>query len=272
MVKASGRSRRRSPEEGGALRTASRGPLLRALLIVAVVAVFAAGLAALQPSRRATPSRRPSAAAPAGRTQLLSARVAETTTTVRPSGTNIADPTNPTTTTSTVPELLASHLLAGAVQVAADQRAAEHRAAREALARAERRAAYETRLRAAHRAAALRAAEHRAAERRAAAHRAAARRHHRTGTHTGTSVRRHRAGDLVGVATWYAWRPGQCATSYRPKGTRIWIEDLATHRTVSCLVTDYEPRSPGRVVDLDSGVFAELAPLAQGVIRVRVTW
>jgi hypothetical protein len=77
--------------------------------------------------------------------------------------------------------------------------------------------------------------------------------------------------DRVGDATWYAWHPGQCAVHYLPRGTRIWITDLATGKTVTCLVTDYEADG-SRAVDMDEAVFAELAPPAAGVIRVKVTW
>ena len=79
-------------------------------------------------------------------------------------------------------------------------------------------------------------------------------------------------GERVGVATWYAWRPGQCASSYRPRGSRIWITDIATGKTVSCLVTDVQPYSANRVVDMNEASFAQLAPLWRGVVRVRVTW
>lgn len=79
-------------------------------------------------------------------------------------------------------------------------------------------------------------------------------------------------GDVrFGDATWYAWHPGQCAVHYLPKGTRIWVKDLATGKVISCLVTDFE-QDGSRAVDLDTQQFAELAPLAQGVIRVEVTW
>ncbi len=76
----------------------------------------------------------------------------------------------------------------------------------------------------------------------------------------------------IGIATWYAYIPGQCATWYLPRGTRITIEDLATGRTISCLVTDRQDYSPGRVVDLSETQFAELTPLWRGVVRVKVTW
>lgn len=77
--------------------------------------------------------------------------------------------------------------------------------------------------------------------------------------------------ERVGDATWYDWYPGQCAVHYLPKGTRIWVTDLATGKTISCLVTDYEADG-ARAVDLSETCFEELAPLAQGVIEVRVRW
>ena len=76
----------------------------------------------------------------------------------------------------------------------------------------------------------------------------------------------------IGLATWYSWHPGQCATSYLPKGTLITVRDLATGRSIQCLVTDHQAYNPARVVDLSETQFAELAPLSQGVVRVEVTW
>ena len=75
-----------------------------------------------------------------------------------------------------------------------------------------------------------------------------------------------------GIATWYRWHPGQCATSYLRKGTHIKIRSLRTGRTVYCVVTDSQPYSRGRVVDLDVYQFSKLAPLSRGVEHVVVTW
>ena len=75
-----------------------------------------------------------------------------------------------------------------------------------------------------------------------------------------------------GIATWYRWRPGQCATSYLRKGTHIKIRSLRTGRTVYCVVTDAQPYSKNRVVDLDVYQFSKLAPLSRGVEHVVVTW
>ena len=76
----------------------------------------------------------------------------------------------------------------------------------------------------------------------------------------------------IGIATWYSWHPGQCATSYLPKGTHIKIRSLRTGRTVYCVVTDSQPYSKNRVVDLAIPQFSRLAPLARGVEHVIVTW
>ena len=76
----------------------------------------------------------------------------------------------------------------------------------------------------------------------------------------------------VGVATWYSYIPGQCASWYLPRGTRINVEDLNTHKVISCVVTDHEEAHGTRVVDLSETQFSELAPLGVGVVPVRVTW
>lgn len=76
----------------------------------------------------------------------------------------------------------------------------------------------------------------------------------------------------IGVATWYSYIPGQCATSYLPMGTRVVVEDLATGKKLSCLVTDREAAHGDRVVDLSETQFEELSPLGIGVVRVKVSW
>lgn len=77
---------------------------------------------------------------------------------------------------------------------------------------------------------------------------------------------------VSGIATWYAWHPGQCASPFLPHGTLLTVTDLATGKTIQCLVTDTEAHNPGRVVDLSNWCFEELAPLSQGVIEVRISW
>jgi PASTA domain len=76
----------------------------------------------------------------------------------------------------------------------------------------------------------------------------------------------------VGVATWYNYVPGHCATWYLPKGTRITVDDLTTGRSITCVISDREAHESNHVVDLDETQFSELEPLSEGVISVKVSW
>ncbi len=78
--------------------------------------------------------------------------------------------------------------------------------------------------------------------------------------------------ERVGVATWYSYIPGQCATWFLPMGTRVSVQDLSNGHVISCVVTDHEASRGERVVDLNETQFAQLAPLGVGVVPVRVTW
>ena len=82
------------------------------------------------------------------------------------------------------------------------------------------------------------------------------------------SPRKYRIGD----ATWYRYVPGHCATWYLPRGTPITVRDLASGKVIHCIASDREGAHGNRVVDLDSAQFAELAPLAKGVVVVKVSW
>jgi hypothetical protein len=80
------------------------------------------------------------------------------------------------------------------------------------------------------------------------------------------------SGYKVGVATWYNYVPGHCATWYLPKGTQITVRDLTTGKSITCIITDREDEEGKHVVDLSETQFSELAPLTQGVIDVKVSW
>lgn len=90
---------------------------------------------------------------------------------------------------------------------------------------------------------------------------------------TTTTIKRSKSRDFrVGIATWYSYIPGRCATWYLPLGTRVTVRDLATGRTVVCRATDREATHGDRVVDLSETQFAQLSPLWRGVLRVKVSW
>ena len=92
-------------------------------------------------------------------------------------------------------------------------------------------------------------------------------------THKPTKTKGHSTVDSrVGVATWYSYIPGQCASHTLPFGTHLTVEDLQNGKSIMCVVTDREGAGGTRVVDLSETQFAELAPLSTGVIPVRVTW
>jgi hypothetical protein len=79
-------------------------------------------------------------------------------------------------------------------------------------------------------------------------------------------------GFKIGVATWYNYIPGRCATWYLPKGTKITVRDLSTGRSITCVISDREYHEGNHVVDLSETQFAQLEPLWRGVFSVKVTW
>ena len=89
---------------------------------------------------------------------------------------------------------------------------------------------------------------------------------------TTTTVKEPAARNKYGVATWYRYFPGRCASWYLPMGTHIIVRDVKTGKSVRCVVTDREGAQGNRAVDLNATQFAELAPLSQGVIDVKVSW
>jgi hypothetical protein len=78
----------------------------------------------------------------------------------------------------------------------------------------------------------------------------------------------------AGVATWYdpPWGGLTAAHPWLPKGTDVTVTDVATGRSVTVVIDDRGPFSPGRVIDLSPEAFSVLAPLGRGVLRVSLDW
>jgi hypothetical protein len=78
----------------------------------------------------------------------------------------------------------------------------------------------------------------------------------------------------VGQATWYdpPWSGLTAAHPWLPFGTHVTVTDLATGRSVTVMIDDRGPFSPGRVIDLSPEAFAVLAPLGHGVLHVALSW
>jgi LysM repeat protein len=68
------------------------------------------------------------------------------------------------------------------------------------------------------------------------------------------------------------WGDRPCAHKTLPRGTVVTITNLDNGKSTTCVVRDRGPFYPGRIIDLDTEVFAELANPSIGVIPVRITW
>jgi uncharacterized protein YabE (DUF348 family) len=78
----------------------------------------------------------------------------------------------------------------------------------------------------------------------------------------------------TGQATWYdpPWRGLTAAHPWLPFGTYVTVSDVGSGRSVTVVVDDRGPFSPGRIIDLSPEAFGRLAPLGRGVLRVELAW
>jgi uncharacterized protein YabE (DUF348 family) len=80
-------------------------------------------------------------------------------------------------------------------------------------------------------------------------------------------------GSQVGEASWY-YAPGTGLTAahpWLPFGTVVTVTNVWTGKQVRVVIDDRGPFG-GRIIDLSPEAFARIAPLGQGVCRVRLTW
>ncbi len=80
-------------------------------------------------------------------------------------------------------------------------------------------------------------------------------------------------GTQVGEASWY-YAPGTGFTAahpWLPFGTVVRVTNLENGRSVTVVINDRGPFG-GRIIDLSEEAFAAIAPLGQGVCRVRLSW
>lgn len=74
-----------------------------------------------------------------------------------------------------------------------------------------------------------------------------------------------------GQGTWYAYQGGLFAASTTiPRGNYAKVTNTANGKSVVVQINDYGPQGKGRVIDLDKVAFQKIAPLAAGVIGVKV--
>lgn len=87
--------------------------------------------------------------------------------------------------------------------------------------------------------------------------------------------REHQIEDIqVGDASWYSFAPGSGFTAahpWLPFGTVVTVTSVASGKSVQVVINDRGPFG-GRIIDLSDEAFARIAPLSQGVCRVRLSW
>ena len=77
-----------------------------------------------------------------------------------------------------------------------------------------------------------------------------------------------------GGASYYAqpWANKGCAHKSIAKGTVLTVTNVATGKSVSCVVNDRGPYIAGRIIDLDTTIFKQFASTRQGVFQAKITW
>ena len=68
------------------------------------------------------------------------------------------------------------------------------------------------------------------------------------------------------------WGDHPCAHRTLPKGTVVTVVNTRTGASTWCVVKDRGPVRQRPIIDLDEEQFVEIAPVAAGVINVRITW
>jgi rare lipoprotein A (peptidoglycan hydrolase) len=66
--------------------------------------------------------------------------------------------------------------------------------------------------------------------------------------------------------------PRTCAHKSLPKGTALRVTNLGNGQRTTCVVNDRGPYVEGRILDLSTAAFSEIANISDGVIRVSIEW
>lgn len=76
----------------------------------------------------------------------------------------------------------------------------------------------------------------------------------------------------TGVASYYDYIEGSCAHKTLPKGTVVKVTNLENGKSTTCVVKDRGPFIPGRIIDLETRVFAQIASINDGIFKVKIEW
>lgn len=75
-----------------------------------------------------------------------------------------------------------------------------------------------------------------------------------------------------GKASYYSYKAGGCAHKTLPKGTVVTVTNVSNGKTTTCVVNDRGPYVAGRIIDLDTSVFRQVASTSAGVFEARISW
>jgi hypothetical protein len=76
-----------------------------------------------------------------------------------------------------------------------------------------------------------------------------------------------------GQASWYDCTGMYAANLSLPFGTQVTVTNLDNGKSITVVINDRGPYGvPGRIIDLCSPAFGEIAPLGQGVANVEISW
>ncbi|CAA9223614.1 MAG: hypothetical protein AVDCRST_MAG50-709 [uncultured Acidimicrobiales bacterium] len=76
-----------------------------------------------------------------------------------------------------------------------------------------------------------------------------------------------------GEASYFADAPaGTCAHRTLAMGTEVKVTNLTNGRSTTCRITTRGPYVEGRILDLSTAGFTEIASVSAGVVRVRLEW
>jgi rare lipoprotein A (peptidoglycan hydrolase) len=82
------------------------------------------------------------------------------------------------------------------------------------------------------------------------------------------------ANSQSGGASYYSqpWAAKGCAHKTLPKGTVVTVTNVANGKSTTCVINDRGPYVAGRIIDMDTSLFAKIASTSQGVAQVRISW
>lgn len=95
-----------------------------------------------------------------------------------------------------------------------------------------------------------------------------------------SKVKAEESQEIIGIASWYDYQINgiwwsknhlTCASRDYPRYSTLKVINLDNGKSVECFVNDFGPEEwTGRIIDLSSYAFSQLAPLDKGLINIKI--